>query len=78
MLLSSWTYNKGLIPTQRQNNKALAVPSPKVALGILPLQKTARRERLAPGFCWPASWAPLLARDAGSLDSAPVSLPWVV
>ena len=81
MLLSSRTYSKGFIPAQRQNNKALAVPSPKVALGILPLQKTACRERLAPGFCWPAShplspWAALLARDAGALGSAPGSLPW--
>lgn len=65
MLLSSWTYSKGLIPTRRQNNKALAVPSPKVALGILPLQKTARRERLAPGFCWPASHPGTVGSSAG-------------
>lgn len=83
MFLSSWIYNRELIPIQRQNNKALAIPSPKVALGISFLCR-----KLPAGRDWlPASagrhrilslWAPLLARDACSLGSAPVSLPWVV
>ena len=50
--LSSWTYDTGLISTQRQDDKGLAAPSPDVAPCILPLQKTARGERLAPGSCW--------------------------
>lgn len=65
MFLSSWIYNRELILIQRQNNKALAIPSPKVALGILPLQKTACRERLAPGFCWPASHPVTVGSSAG-------------
>lgn len=49
MLLSSWTYDTGLIVTQWQDGKALAAPSPDVA--GLPLQKTAHGERLASGSC---------------------------
>ena len=37
--LSSWTYDTGLISTQRQDDKGLAAPSPDVAPCILPLQK---------------------------------------
>ena len=37
--LFSWTYDTGLISTQRQDDKGLAAPSPDVAPCILPLQK---------------------------------------
>lgn len=52
LLLSSYTYDMGLIATQRQDDKALAAPSPDVDPCILPLQKTAHGERLAPSSCW--------------------------
>ena len=52
--LFSWTYDTGLISTQRQDDKGLAAPSPDVAPCILPLQKlpVGRDWLLAPKQLW--------------------------